>query len=74
MFTVNVSKISHYFSPLSPLGGVMCAAVLLTLLWLIVACCVSCGNPPVDVDYVYVSPEKKKYDDWIVNDRQNAGY
>ena len=52
----------------------MCAAVLLTLLWLIVACCVSCGNPPVDVDYVYVSPEKKKYDDWIVNDRQNAGY
>jgi len=55
-------------------GGVFCAVVVLTLIWLIVACCVSCGEPPVDMDYVYVSPEKKKYDDWIVNDRARAGY
>lgn len=46
-------------------GGVICAVVVLIVIWLIVACCVSCCVLPADAEYLYVSPEKKRYDDWV---------
>lgn len=48
-------------------GGVTGALALIMVLWLIVACCVSCGPIPDVDDYLYVSPERRKYDDWITN-------
>ena len=59
-------QLSFCLLPPSP-GGVMCLFVVLLVAWIIIGCCFMLKRePPLqDEEILYISPENRKYDDWI---------